>query len=188
MPSVFAFCPSCGAPTERRIPEGDNRARPVCTRCDEIHYINPTTVVGAVCIHEGQFLLCVRAIEPRRGYWTVPAGFLEQNESCEDGARRETMEEANATINIDRLLGVYNIVHISQTQLLYLAHLDDGKFSPGPESLETALFDYDDIPWDEIAFPTVRWALRHAKKMMEDPSTRVQRRTTEPPPWRTKDG
>lgn len=182
-PKPFIFCPLCGGPTEQLIPEGDNRERPVCTLCKEIHYVNPTTVVGAVVTWEDQFLLCVRAIAPRKGFWTVPAGFLEQRESCEEGAQRETMEEANATICIDRLLGVYNIVHISQTQLLYLAHLEKPEFSAGPESLEVALFEYDDIPWDDLAFPTVRWALRHAKKMMDDPSLRVQRRSTEPPPW-----
>jgi ADP-ribose pyrophosphatase YjhB (NUDIX family) len=146
---------------ERRVPEGDTYERYICGRCGHIHYSNPKIVVGSVVSYEDRILLCRRAIEPRKGLWTLPAGFLEEHESPEDGARREALEEACANILIDALLAVYSVAHISQVQLMYRARLETSAFSAGPESLEVALFGWDEIPWDELAFPSVKWALHH---------------------------
>lgn len=148
-------------PIHRRVPEGDSKERMVCTDCGLIHYVNPKLVVGAVVLWEDKFLLCKRAIEPRIGYWTMPAGFLEEGESSQDGAIREAREEANIEIEIGPLLGIYNIPRISQIQMIYRAHMMSPDFSPGVESQEVALFAWDEIPWEEIAFPTVHWALEH---------------------------
>lgn len=145
----------------RQVPDGDNRERLVCESCGWIHYENPTVVVGAVAVRGEQVLLCRRAIEPRRGYWTIPAGFMEQGESPEAGARREAQEEACADLAIDRLLAVYSLPRISQVQLIYRANLIGDAYGVGEESLEVELVDWDDVPWDDIAFPTVTWALRH---------------------------
>jgi len=143
------------------VPEGDDKPRLVCGDCGWIHYVNPKIVVGSVVQHQGRVLLCRRAIEPRRGFWTLPAGFMEERETSEAGAAREAMEEAAARIAIDALLGVYNIPRISQVQLIYRASLVDGQFGVGPESLETRLFAWEEIPWADLAFPTVHWALKH---------------------------
>ncbi len=158
---------SAKGPVLRVIPEGDNRPRLVCEDCGFIHYENPKVVVGSVVVHEGRILLCRRAIDPRRGFWTLPAGFLETGETTEDGARREAEEEANARIEITALLAVYNIPRISQVQLMYLATLADPTFSAGPESLEVGLFAWDEIPWNELAFPSVRWALEHYREVRD---------------------
>ena len=144
-----------------RVPEGDTTERHVCGRCGHVHYANPKIVVGAVVTHGDRILLCRRAIEPRKTFWTLPAGYLEEHETPEDGARREAREEANADIVIDALLAVYAVPHISQVQLMYRASLAQPGFSPGPESLDVALFEWDDIPWTELAFPSVQWALDH---------------------------
>ena len=149
----------------KRVPDGDNRDRLICDNCGLIHYDNPRIVVGSVVTYEGQFLLCKRAIHPRHGYWTLPAGFMEEHETTEDGARREAMEEACIDIEIDSLLAVYNIPRISQVQLMYRAHLKTPDFAPGAESLDVALFDWDDIPWDELAFPSVHWALTQYRQV-----------------------
>lgn len=146
---------------ERRIPDGDAMSRLVCRDCGHIHYDNPKIVTGAVIAHEGRVLLARRAIHPRRGYWTLPAGYLEEHETVEAGAARECMEEAGARIEIDGLLAVYSIPRISQVQMIYRATLVDGLFGAGPESLEVALFDWPDIPWGEIAFPSVHWTLNY---------------------------
>ena len=150
----------------RQLPDGDNIERDVCRRCGFIHYDNPKIVVGSVVRVGTRILMCRRAIEPRRGFWTLPAGFLEQHETPEDGARREALEEANAAIEISGLLAVYTVPRISQVQLIYRAGLAGG-FSPGPESLEVALFSHDEMPWDEIAFPSVHWALEHDRAVVE---------------------
>jgi ADP-ribose pyrophosphatase YjhB (NUDIX family) len=143
------------------IPEGDNRERKMCPDCGYIAYENPKVVVGSVCLWESRILLCRRAIDPRRGYWTLPAGYLELHESTAAGAQREALEEANAAILIDGVLAVYNIPRISQVQVIYRARLAAPEFSAGPESLEVALFAWDEIPWADLAFPSVHWALRH---------------------------
>jgi ADP-ribose pyrophosphatase YjhB (NUDIX family) len=152
----------------RRVPEGDGLERAVCDHCGHVTYENPKIVVGSVVVHEGSVLLCRRAIEPRKGFWTVPAGYMELGETPEEGARREAMEEATADIRLGPLLAVYSVRHLSQVQLIYLATLPDGRFAPGPESLETRLFPFDALPpLDEIAFPTVHWMLDHAQAALK---------------------
>ena len=150
-------------PSVERIPAGDTRTRLVCPDCGFIDYKNPKIVVGAVCIWEDRVLLARRAIEPRRGLWTIPAGFLEADESSAEGAVRETREEACAEIRIESLLGVYEIPWISQVQMLYRAAMLSPDHAAGEESLETMLVGWDAIPWDDLAFPSVGWALRHAR-------------------------
>ncbi|MEM9188421.1 MAG: NUDIX hydrolase [Myxococcota bacterium] len=149
----------------RQIPEGDDKERMVCGDCGFVNYQNPKVVVGSVVTSDERFLLCKRAIEPRRGFWTLPAGYLELGESTEDGARREAYEEARASIEIDRLLAVYSIVHISQVQLIYRATLGPGGFSAGPETEEVALFRWEELPWEELAFPSVAWSLRYHREV-----------------------
>lgn len=145
----------------RRVPDGDTLERYVCGDCGHIAYANPKIVVGSVVTWRDQILMCRRAIEPRKGFWTLPAGYLEEHETPEEGARREAREEAECEIVLDALLAVYSIPRLSQVQLMYRAHLEKEKFGAGAESLETALFSWDDIPWTEIAFPSVHWALKH---------------------------
>lgn len=150
----------------REVPEGDNRQRLVCPDCGFIDYKNPKIVVGSVVTWQERILLCRRAIPPRRGYWTIPAGYLELHETAADGARREAEEEACADIEIDSLLAVYNIPRISQVQIIYRASLRTPDFEPGPESLEVALFDWPDLPWQDFAFPSVHWAVTHYKEVV----------------------
>lgn len=146
-------------PTVRAVPPGDDRERLTCPDCGFIAYENPKMVAGSVVSVDGRIMLCRRAIEPRHGYWTLPAGFLELHETPEEGAMREAWEEARAKIAIDALLAVYSVPRISQVQLIYRATLAEPGFEAGPESLEVALFDWADIPWGELAFPSVKWAL-----------------------------
>lgn len=156
------FCSECGAPVTLRQPPDDNRLRYVCTACSTIHYQNPKLVIGAIPEwSDGRILLCRRAIEPRHGLWTLPAGFMENGETTAEAAVRETLEEANARIAIDALYSVYNLPYISQVQLLFRARLLDLDFSPGVESLEVQLFEERDVPWDELAFRPVRYTLQH---------------------------
>jgi ADP-ribose pyrophosphatase YjhB (NUDIX family) len=145
----------------RRIPEGDNRERSVCADCGHIDYENPKVVVGSVIVSDDAILMCRRAIEPRKGYWTLPAGYLELGETLEEGAAREALEEATATIAIDGILGVFSIARIGQVQVIFRARFADGapRYAAGQESLEVGLFTWDRIPWDSIAFPSVHWAL-----------------------------
>ncbi|HEX6102419.1 MAG TPA: NUDIX hydrolase [Alphaproteobacteria bacterium] len=145
----------------QKIPEGDTRPRLVCDTCGFVRYENPKIVVGSVVAHDGRVLLCRRAINPRSGFWTLPAGYLELNETTAEGAAREAYEEATAHIEIDRLLAVYSIPRISQVQLIYRARLLDPDVKAGPESAEVGLFRWEAIPWEEMAFPSARWALRH---------------------------
>ncbi|WP_218081092.1 NUDIX hydrolase [Anthocerotibacter panamensis] len=151
-------------PSVLRVPEGDNRERLVCPDCGFIQYENPKIVAGAVCTWGEKILLCRRAIEPRRDYWTLPAGYLELNETTLEGAIREAWEEALAIIEIDALLSIYSIPRISQVQLFYRARLLTPEIGVGPESLEVGLFDWEEIPWDRLSFPTVRWALHHYRE------------------------
>ena len=153
--------PEMRGPSLLTIPVGDNRERKVCPDCGFIAYENPKIVVGAVCLWGERILLCRRAIDPRAGYWTLPAGYLELNESTSIGAMREAWEEAQARIAIDGLLAVYDIPRISQVQLIYRARLVVPEIAPGPESLEVRLFAWDEIPWHDLAFPSVAWALDH---------------------------
>ena len=146
---------------ERSIPPGEDRERSVCASCGFIDYENPKIVVGSVATWRGKILLCKRAIEPRRGFWTLPAGYLELGETVEEGAMREAWEEARARLQIDRLLAVYSVPRISQTQLMFRARLAGPDISAGEESEAVGLYAWDKIPWPELAFPTVGWALRH---------------------------
>ncbi|MDP2732893.1 MAG: NUDIX hydrolase [Hoeflea sp.] len=157
---------------DRLVPEGDTHEREVCRACGFVNYENPRIVVGSVVRHQGKVLLCRRAIEPRRGFWTVPAGYLELNETPEDGARREAREEALADLRLGELLAVYSVPHLSQVQLIWRAELLDpgagaALFGVGEESLEVQLFDWDALPTAEIAFPTVHWMLAHEREVME---------------------
>ncbi|PJZ69791.1 ADP-ribose pyrophosphatase [Leptospira perolatii] len=154
------YCSDCGAEVSFIVPAGDTLPRFVCNQCGTIHYQNPKIIVGSIPIWEGKILLCKRAIEPRKGFWTLPAGFLENKETVEEGAARETNEEANAEIEILRLHTVYSIPHISQVYMFFLAKLVGGEFSASPESEEVKLFLPDEIPWDEIAFGSVTYALK----------------------------
>jgi len=149
------FCPECGAEVALEIPEGDNRERHVCTSCRTIHYQNPKNVVGCLLTWENKVLLCKRAIEPRLGYWTLPAGFMENQETTQDGAAREAYEEAYATAEDLRLYAVFNLPRINQIYLMYKGVLRNGVCKAGIESLEVGLFTEADIPWDELAFPIV---------------------------------
>jgi ADP-ribose pyrophosphatase YjhB (NUDIX family) len=157
---------SGGGPRVLKIPDGDNRLRKTCPECGFIEYENPKIVVGSVVTEGERILLCRRAINPRKGFWTLPAGYLELHETTEAGARREAEEEALARIEIDGVLAVYSIPRISQVQIIFRARLASG-FSAGPESLEVALFGWDEIPWDDLAFPSVHWALRHFREGVE---------------------
>jgi ADP-ribose pyrophosphatase YjhB (NUDIX family) len=154
------FCSQCGSGISPRVPEGDDRERFVCDDCGFIHYINPRLIVGCIPEYQGRVLLCLRAIEPRRNYWTLPAGFMENGETTDQGAARETWEEARAQVDALRLYRVYDVPAISQVYMFYRCELRDGKFAPGPESLECALFSEQEVPWEQLAFPSVHRALR----------------------------
>ena len=156
------FCSACGAERiELRIPEGDTLPRHVCAACGTIHYQNPKIVVGCLPEINDQVLLCLRAIEPRRGLWTLPAGFLENGETLTAGAVRETLEEANAHVAIGDLYTIISLPHISQVYMMFRAQLLDRGFGPGAESLDVRLFDEDAIPWEDLAFRTIGRTLRN---------------------------
>jgi len=155
------YCPSCGAAVELRCPDDDNRPRHICTACGTIHYQNPNMVIGSIPEWEDKILLCRRAIEPRHGLWTLPGGFMENGESTTEAAIRETLEEANARIEIGDLYSMYSLPYINQVHLLFRARLLDLDFGPGPESLEVRLFAENEIPWDEIAFRPIKYSLEH---------------------------
>ncbi|MGC5702196.1 NUDIX hydrolase [Pseudomonas sp. NFXW11] len=149
------FCSQCGNPVTQRIPEGDSRLRYVCDHCQTIHYQNPNIVAGCLATWQGKVLLCRRAIEPRLGYWTLPAGFMENGETVEQAAIRETFEEACARVRNLHIYTLIDVPHISQVHVFFRAELADLDFAAGPESLEVQLFDEADIPWSELAFRTV---------------------------------
>ena len=155
------YCNHCGAPVVLRIPEGDTLPRHVCDACQTIHYHNPKMVVGCIPEWENRILLCRRAIEPRKGLWTLPAGFMENGETTAQGAQRETLEEANARVAVGDLYTLFNLPHIDQVYMMFRGCLLDLDFSPGSESLEVALFKEEEIPWEELAFLTIRETLKH---------------------------
>ena len=155
------FCPDCGSGVALKVPAGDSLPRHVCDTCGAIHYSNPKMVVGCIPEWGNRILLCKRAIEPRLGCWTPPAGFMENGESTEEAALRETMEEANARVEIGDLYSMLSVPHVNQVHIFYRARLLDLDFSPGVESLEVALFEEAQIPWKEIAFRTILTTLRH---------------------------
>jgi len=154
------FCSSCGSAVTLRIPEGDDRERFVCTACEFIHYLNPRIIVGCLPVYEGRVLLCKRAIEPRYGLWTLPAGFMENGESTLQGAARETWEEARAKATDLQLYRIFDLPYISQVYMFYRCGIERGEYGVGPESLECGLFSADEIPWEEMAFPVVTETLR----------------------------
>lgn len=159
VPDSIRFCIRCGQPVTRQVPRGDYLPRHVCAACGHIHYLNPKLVVGCVPEWQGRVLICKRAIEPRLGFWTVPAGFMENGETTEQAAKRETLEEAEARVEILAPLALVNVPHISQVHLMFRARLLDGKYGVGQESLETRLVDEAEIPWEGLAFPSVRFTL-----------------------------
>ena len=159
------FCNQCGAKVEFRIPPGDHLPRHICDSCGTIHYDNPRIVVGCVPDYHGKILLCRRGIEPRRGFWTVPAGFMENGETLQQGAARETWEEALAKVEIGSLLSVVHVLHAHQVHVFFRAILKEPEFGAGPESLEAMLVDPKDIPWSDIAFPSTVYSL---ERYLED--------------------
>ena len=164
------FCIKCGASVSMIVPDGDTRKRAVCDNCGHIHYVNPRVVTGCLPVHKDQVLLCKRAIEPRYGFWTLPAGYLENGETITDGASRETMEEANANVAGLELYTVFSLPHISQIYTFFLAELKKPEFSSGEESLEVKLFSENEIPWDSLSFPVVTQTLEF---FFEDRKTNV---------------
>jgi ADP-ribose pyrophosphatase YjhB (NUDIX family) len=155
------YCSHCGHPVVLKQPEGDSRERHVCENCQTVHYQNPKIVCGCLPVWEGKVLLCRRAIQPRQGYWTLPAGFMENGETTPEAAARETWEEALARVTMGELYAVFNIRHISQVYMMFRAELVDGEYGVGEESLEVRLFAEDEIPWEELAFPSITRTLRY---------------------------
>ena len=154
------FCSYCAAELIYDIPADDNRHRYICKQCDTVHYQNPKVVTGCLPIWQDKVLLCKRAIEPRYGYWTLPAGFMECGETTLEGAKRETLEEANARVEIESLFAVFNLPHVDQVYMMFKSRLLDLDFSPGSESLEVELYEEENIPWENLAFRTIKETLR----------------------------
>ncbi|MCC6171853.1 MAG: NUDIX hydrolase [Gammaproteobacteria bacterium] len=161
------YCSNCGAPVQILVPEGEHLPRHVCTQCRTIHYQNPKLVVGCVPDYQGRLLICRRAIEPRRGYWTVPAGFMENGETLQQAAARESQEEALADVEIGSLLTVVHVLHAHQVHVFFRARLHSLDFGVGPESLEVKLIRLDEIPWPELAFPSTEFTLRRYLEDLE---------------------
>lgn len=159
------FCSSCGHTVNLEIPAGDHLPRHVCPACATIHYQNPRIIAGCLPVWEDQILICRRAIEPRRGYWTLPAGFMENGETVQDGAAREAQEEALADVEIGSLLAVINVIHTQQVHMMFRGRLRNLDFGVGPESLEVKLVREHEIPWDELAFQSIRFSLQ---RFLED--------------------
>lgn len=157
----FRFCPMCGSPISLSRPQDDVRVREVCPNCGYIHYVNPIPVVGTVPVCEGKVLLCRRAIEPRKGKWTLPAGFMEAHETLAEGAGRETFEETGAKAVIDRVFTIIDVPDASQVHFFFLATVNLQGAVPGPETIEQRLFAEEEIPWDELSFTTVKTTLEH---------------------------
>lgn len=170
------YCPKCGATFGIQIPPGDNKLRYVCTRCDYIFYENPRAVVGCVTEFEGKILLCKRSIEPRRGYWTVPAGFMELGETLEQGAARETLEEACAEVTMGSMLAVVSVLQAGQVHIFFRGTLNEGKYAAGDESSDARLFAESEIPWEDIAFRSGYIAL---KQFLSQKASGIERVHTE---------
>lgn len=181
--ALARFCAACGQPTVRRVPAGDNRERDVCDSCGVVHYVNPRPVVGTIPVWQDAVLLCRRAIEPRYGKWTLPAGFMEVGETTREGALRETLEEARARVALGPLFTMIDVPYIEQVHLFFRAELLDLDFAPGAETLEVRLFAEPDIPWQELAFRTVAQTLRlfFADRARGEFGTHVQ--SIEAPAW-----
>lgn len=180
------YCSECGAPVAHRIPQGDDRERAVCTACGTVHYRNPKLVVGCIPEWEDRLLLCRRAIEPRQGLWTLPAGFLEMGESVSEGAGRELQEEACATVSGLELFAMFDLVFVGQIYLMFRGPLTGPDFAPGEESLEAALFSEAEIPWKKMAFPVISETLKlyfadRAAGCFRIHSGRIERKSLENP-------
>ncbi len=178
------FCTSCGQSVTLIIPEGDDRERFVCTVCEEIHYSNPRVIVGCLPVFQGKVLMCKRAIEPRRNFWTLPAGFMENGETTLEGAARETWEEARARVSDLELYRIFDVPYISQVYMFYRCTVDNGQYGVGPESLETTLCSEDEIPWEDIAFPVVKKTLQEYFRDVEQDHFPVRVSTVEYGPRR----
>jgi ADP-ribose pyrophosphatase YjhB (NUDIX family) len=166
------FCSHCGAPVARKVPPGDHLPRFVCDACGTIHYQNPKLVVGCVPEDGGRILLCKRAIEPRRGYWTVPAGFMENDETLQQAAERESHEEALARVEIGSLLSIVHVLHAHQVHVFFRARLAEPQFGVGPESLESKMVTEEQVPWDDLAFPSITFTLQ---RYFGDRAAKVER-------------
>lgn len=177
------YCPQCGGAIEHRIPQGDHLPRHICRDCHTIHYHNPRVITGCLPIWQDKVLLCKRAIEPRYGYWTLPAGFLEIGETVAQGAARETLEEAQARVEVGQLFSFINVTYIGQIYTLYLARLLDLDFGPGEESLEVELMSEEQIPWGELAFPTVKLSLEDYFADRHSGQFRLHTHDLTTPPW-----
>lgn len=177
------FCSACGGEVTRRVPPGDDRERFVCPQCDAVHYQNPRLIVGCLPLWGDRVLLCRRAIAPRMGYWTLPAGFMENGETTMDGATRETWEEARARVVEPSLYTVFDLPHISQVYVFYRAMLAAPEFAAGSESTEVALFGEDAIPWLELAFPVVTCTLEHFFADRASGEYPVRHRALHPGDW-----
>jgi len=177
------FCPDCGQAVEMKVPEGDHLPRAVCTACAAIHYDNPRIIAGCVIEVDGRILMCKRAIEPRHGFWTIPAGFMENGESVQQAAAREAMEEALAHVQIGSLLAIVSVIRAHQVHIMFRARLDPAhpQFGIGPESLESQLYAESEIPWPEVAFLSVEFALRRYLEDRRDGVERLHFRTID---WR----
>ena len=175
------YCSICGNPVTVRVPSGDTRPRACCDQCGTIHYVNPRPVVGTIPVWGNEILLCRRAIEPRYGKWTLPAGFMEVGETTGDGALRETLEEAGARVELGPLFSVIDVPHVEQVHIFFQARLLDLSFAPGEESLEVQLFREQAVPWNEIAFRTVANTLRHFFSDRARGSFGVHTEAIEPP-------
>lgn len=162
------FCSQCGGKVELRVPPGDHLPRHICEVCGTVHYENPRIVVGCVPEHQGQILICRRGIEPRLGFWTVPAGFMENGETLQQGAARECEEETLARVQVGSLLSIVHVLHAHQVHVFFRAALPEPQFGPGPESLEVKLVEPAAIPWSELAFPSTEFTLR---RYLEDRTT-----------------
>ena len=168
------FCSECGHATNMETPIGDNRKRDVCVNCDAIYYQNPKIITGCIPVFEERVLLCRRAIEPRLGFWTLPAGFMENDETCLEAALRECAEEANVHIDNPIFCGLFDLTHINQVYLFYRGYISNGSFSPGIESLEVKLFKEHEIPWQDLAFPIIELMLKHHFEDMKISHTGVR--------------
>ncbi|BCX80868.1 hypothetical protein MIT9_P0446 [Methylomarinovum caldicuralii] len=180
------FCSECGARLNLQIPPGEDRLRHVCGRCGTIHYQNPKIIAGCLPEWEGRILLCRRAIEPRKGLWTLPAGFMELGETLEQAAARETLEEACARVKALDLYTVFSLPHVDQVHVFFRARMAEPRHAPGEESLETALLPGKEIPWRELAFSTVRRTLEAYLRDRKSGSFPVRVETLEPPSRRKK--
>ena len=180
MAEPLHYCSQCGAPVTVRVPEGEDRPRHVCDACGTIHYQNPRVVAGCVIEWDGQVLLCRRAIEPRRGFWVFPAGFMENGETIEEAAEREAREEANARVEILELYTLFDIPHLEQVHCMFRSRLLDTGFSPGVESLEVRLFREEEIPWRSLGFASVTFALQHYFEDRRSGQFRMHRGTVHP--------